>query len=77
MRKCIRCGAEMVEGCAVRQTDTACGIVIMESDRLFAHSLGKPKAAVCPECGEVSLYIEDLDKVRKFMESGRRGSMEK
>lgn len=65
MRKCIRCGADMVEGCAIRQSDNACGIVIMDSDRLFAKTIGKPKAAVCPECGEVSIYLENLDKLKK------------
>ena len=65
MRKCIRCGADMVENCAVRQSDNACGIVIMESDKLFAKTVGKPKAAVCPVCGEVTLYIENPEKIRK------------
>ena len=65
MRKCIRCGADMVEGCAIRQSDNACGIVIMDSDRLFAKTIGKPKAAVCPECGEVSIYLENLDRLKK------------
>lgn len=66
MRKCIRCGAEMVEGCAVRQSDSACGIVIADSERLFAKTIGKPKAAVCPECGEVSFYIENTEKVKNI-----------
>ncbi len=65
MRKCIRCGAEMIENCAVRQSDNACGIVIMENEKLFAKSVGKVKAAVCPDCGEVSMYIEDTEKLRK------------
>lgn len=64
MRKCIRCGAAMLEGCAVRQSDTACGVVIMESERFFAKAVGKLKAAVCPECGEVSMYIENTDKLK-------------
>jgi len=65
MRKCIRCGVEMVEGCGIRQSDNACGIVIMESDRLFARTIGKAKAAVCPECGEVSIYLENTEKLKK------------
>lgn len=64
MRKCLRCGAEMVEDCGVRQTNSMCGIVITESEKLFARDLGKVKAAVCPECGEVSLYIENLEKLK-------------
>ena len=64
MRKCIRCGAEMVEGCGVRQSDTACGIVIMDSEKFFAKTIGRVRAAVCPECGEVSMYIENTDRLK-------------
>jgi len=64
MRQCIRCGAEMVEGCGVRQADSASGVVIMESEKFFARQIGKLKAAVCPKCGEVSLYIENTERLR-------------
>ena len=26
--------------------------------------IGKPKVAICPKCGEVSIYIEDVDKLK-------------
>lgn len=67
MRKCIRCGAEMTEECAVRQSDNACGLVVAESNRLFAKNIGKLQAAVCLECGEVSLYIDgkEMEKYRE------------
>ena len=55
----------MKEGCAIRQSDNACGVVITESDRLFAKQIGKPRAAVCPECGEVSIYIEKPENAGK------------
>ncbi len=64
MRKCIRCGAEMIEGCGVRQSDSACGVVIMESEKFFAKTIGRLKAAVCPECGEVSLYIDQTETLK-------------
>lgn len=64
MRQCISCGAEMIEGCGVRQNDSAGGIVIMESERFFARQIGRVKAAVCPECGEVSMYIDKTDKLK-------------
>ena len=64
MRKCIRCGADMVENCGVRQSDTACGIVIMDSEKFFARTIGRVKAAVCPVCGEVSLYLENTEKLK-------------
>ena len=36
----------------------------MDSERLFAKTVDRLKAAVCPECGEVSLYIENMDKLK-------------
>lgn len=39
MRKCLRCGGEVREGCAV-------------------------KVAICPKCGEVSVYLDDVEKLR-------------
>ena len=64
MRECIRCGSEMKENCAIKMEGTGYGIV-MSSDKskLFAGRLGRPKVAICPKCGEVSLYIEKLDKI--------------
>jgi len=66
MRKCIRCGQNMIEGCALRQSDSACGIVIMDSEKLFAKTVGKLKAAVCPACGEVSIYIENPERIKNI-----------
>ena len=25
--------------------------------------IGKPKVAICPKCGEVSIYVEDVEKL--------------
>ncbi len=53
MRKCIRCGEEMRENYKIT---SGYGIVIRgEKGRVAA----KPKVAVCPKCGEVSIYLED------------------
>ena len=62
MRKCVRCGAEMEEGFTFTG---GYGNVIRRKG-----SGGKavyPKAAVCPECGEVSIYVdrEQLEKLKK------------
>ena len=38
MRKCLRCGTEMKENCAI-------------------------KVEGCPKCGEVSIYVEDVEKL--------------
>lgn len=60
MRKCIRCQTEMIEDCSIRVEGAGYGIIFKESDKLFAGKIGKPKAAVCPKCGEVSIYLENV-----------------
>ncbi len=65
MRQCIRCQAEMVEQCDIKVEGAAHGIVIASSTKIFAERLGKPKVAICPNCGEVSLYLEDVSALKK------------
>ena len=67
MRKCLRCGVNMVEGFGVRVNGGAWKLSISEDDsRLFGgDNMGTIKAAVCPECGEVSVYLENYSKIRK------------
>ena len=62
MRKCPQCQTEMVEDLRIRNTGDACGLVVTHPG-LFGKLVGKVKAAVCPSCGEVSLYIEDPSKL--------------
>lgn len=62
MRKCIRCQSDMIENCAVKVEGAGYGIVMATDDKhLFANRIGKPKVAICPKCGEVSIYIENPD----------------
>ena len=65
MRECIRCKTEMVEDLIVRDSDDASRLVIT-TDKFFAKTLGKVKAAVCPNCGEISIYLDDTTKLREF-----------
>ena len=65
MRKCIRCGSEMKEGCTIKIEGAGYGIVMSsDENKLFGSRLGKPKVAICPECGEVSIYVEDIEKLK-------------
>jgi hypothetical protein len=65
MRKCIRCGTEMKEGCTIKVEGGGYGIVMSTAENaLFKGRIGKPKVAICPECGEVSIYVEDVDKLK-------------
>ena len=65
MRKCIRCGSEMKEGCDIKLEGFGGGIVMaVDENRLFGGRIGKPRVAICPECGEVSLYVEDPGQLK-------------
>ena len=33
-------------------------VLAADAKKLFSQRLGKPKVAVCPQCGEISLYME-------------------
>lgn len=60
MRKCLRCETEMIGNCSIKVEGAAYGIVMATDDkRLFANRIGKPKVAICPNCGEVSIYVEN------------------
>ena len=64
MRKCIRCGAEMNEKCNIKVQGTGYGIVLSSDEaKLFGGRMGNPKVAICPSCGEVSIYLEDIDRL--------------
>ncbi len=61
MRKCNRCQSDMVESCHFRVEGGAYGIVIVTGrNKLFGRKIGTPKVAICPKCGEVSIYIENI-----------------
>lgn len=62
MRRCVRCQAVMVEHCSIKIEGAAYGVVLATDDKkLFAHRIGNPKVAICPNCGEVSIYVENPD----------------
>ena len=63
MRKCMRCGHEMLEDLSVS------GEIHPEELRVSRYgmvdTLGKLKAAVCPVCGSAELYLDRLDEIHK------------
>ena len=66
MRVCLRCKTEMVENCAFKLEGAGYGIVMATDDKkLFANRIGRPKVAICPNCGEVSVYIENAESLLK------------
>lgn len=65
MRECIRCGTEMRENCGIKVEGAGYGIVLSaDENKLFGGRMRKPKVAICPKCGEVSIYLEDLDRLK-------------
>lgn len=65
MRKCIRCGTEMKEGCTIKIQGAGYGIVMsMDENALFKGRIGSPKVAICPNCGEVSIYVDNIEKLK-------------
>ena len=55
----------MKENCAVKVEGAGYGIVLSsDENKLFGGRIGKPKVAICPNCGEVSIYIEDVKKLK-------------
>ena len=63
MRTCKQCDSEMVNGFDIKVDGASYGIKITKNSTIFSERIEKPKVAFCPKCGEVSLYIEKLDKI--------------
>lgn len=63
MRKCHRCGEGMKEdyGLKIRSLMFAgiAPVFLSKGQGVLSDELGKVKAAVCPNCGEISLYTEN------------------
>lgn len=69
MRICLRCNTEMVDNLFVTVKGSPYEIEISSNKHwLFATDvIGAPKAAVCPNCGEISFYLADKSAI------GRKG----
>ena len=65
MRECIRCKTEMVEDLNIRDSGQLTSLIIVKGT--FGKTFGKVKAAVCPSCGEISIYLEDTAKLKAYI----------
>ena len=63
MRICIKCNCEMINGFDIKIDGSGYGIKIVKSSSIFSEIIEKPKVSICPKFGEVSLYIEKLNKI--------------
>ena len=65
MRKCVRCNIAMVENCGIKVKGAADGIVLTDDEnKWWGGRMEQPKVAICPQCGEVSIYLENVDKLK-------------
>ena len=64
-RTCLRCGTEMLENCFISipgRSGLINGYFFVKQDtgKLFSAEVGEPSFAVCPNCGEISWYLEPV-----------------
>lgn len=59
IRKCTACQSDMVEDCEVHVKGAMYGLKIKIPGWLFSKVSAEAKAAVCPRCGHVELYVEN------------------
>ncbi len=62
MRKCLRCNVKMIENLAVEAEGGAYGLNVTLPG-IFRKNLGWVRGAVCPACGCLETYIEDVQKL--------------
>lgn len=58
MRVCTRCQSEMLEDFDVKVERGQYGIRITKKG-MFKKEIEKPRIAICPNCGEISMYISN------------------
>ena len=66
MRKCPRCDVEMCEGFLLRAGGDP--VELHKMGKLFGAVSSYLTAAVCPECGEVSIFLPTLSGLERWIE---------
>ena len=66
MRRCVRCNTEMIDNCGIKVKGAAYGLVLTDDEnKWWGGRMEQPKVAICPKCGEVSIYLENVEKLKK------------
>ena len=42
-----------------------CLVLADDKNKFWGRRMGEPCVAICPNCGEVSIYLKDVDKLEK------------
>ena len=64
-RQPSRCTIAMVENCGIKVKGAAYGLVLTDDEnKWWGGRMEQPKVAICPKCGEVSIYLENVEKLR-------------
>ena len=62
MRRCVRCNIAMVENCGIKVKGAAYGLVLTDDkNKWWGGRMEQPKVAICTKCGEVSIYLENVE----------------
>lgn len=64
MRKCIRCETVIVENLTVGVTGSAQRVCIKKG--VLRSALCEVTAAVCPQCGYLETYVEDVSAIQRL-----------
>ncbi len=63
MRECLRCKTQMKEDCDLRSGSNYKLTLTKSTKNLFPGAIDFIKVAVCPKCGEISIYV-DQSKIK-------------
>ena len=64
MRKCEKCGASMKLDLRLKVNGGGYGMVVRVDEKQKAKIIDDVKVAVCTECGNIEMYLEDLTNLK-------------
>lgn len=65
MRKCTRCKTEMHEDYTLKLENSNYRVVTAAKNSSSNKPVGTTNVAVCPKCGEVSIYVKNTSKKKE------------
>ena len=66
MRKCLRYDEIMIEDYKLKTENITAqaSVALGKGSGVFSDTKGKIKASICPNCGEISIFFDKLDKIK-------------